>query len=55
MEWAGAVMRKGLPNIWAGAVMQKPLINAQKANGDRPSNRRTDQPTNRGLELRACY
>ena len=25
--------------------MQKPLINAQKANGDRPSNRRTDQPT----------
>ena len=40
--WAGAVMKRLTPpSYWAGAVLQRPLVNAEKANSDRPTDRQT--------------
>ena len=36
--WAGAVEKKAYLNVW----MQKHLVNAEKANGDRPTDRPKD-------------
>ena len=36
------VMKTAYTSIWAEAVKQKPPLNAEKANGDRPTDRQTD-------------
>ena len=37
--------KKANLSYWAGAVMPKALVNAEKAKGDRPTDRQTDRPT----------
>ena len=37
--------KNGKQSIWAGAVMRQPLINAEKANCDGPTNGPTDRRT----------
>ena len=51
--WADAVIKMANTSIWAGVVMQKPHVNAEKANGDRPTDRQTNRPTKWVIESRA--
>ena len=52
--WADAVIKMANPSIWAGVVMQKPHVNAEKANGDGPTDRQTNEQTDKAAYRVAC-